>query len=153
MHCHRNLRSHEMTRVRIAFVIAPLVVPLSLLPWLLTGNVAPNWILTTMIIGAVVGYVGTFVFGTPVYLLLKVRGYTALWIAIAAGFAIGDLMWLFFSVIFALSLDEGAAGVRFALSDPPTLGGVFWPGGVLGAAVGLVFWLIARPNSQAQLPD
>ena len=55
-------------------------------------------------------------------------------------------MWLVFSVLFPLSLDQGLSGVQFALTNLHTLKGVIWPGGVLGAIVGALFWVIARPD-------
>jgi hypothetical protein len=138
------------SRRAIACFIAPLAVPLLLLPWLLwqPGKLGAIWVVTAMVISAFVSYLGTLLVGIPTYFLLSRRGYTAAWIAAAAGSAIGALMWLIFSVLFALSFDQGAVGVRFALTDPHALRGVMWPGGVLGGAVGAIFWLIARPDRQ-----
>jgi hypothetical protein len=137
-----------MQRRAVAFFIAPLAVPLLMLPWLSSGHLATGWILTAMVIAALVSYAGTLALGMPAYFLLRARGLTAAWIAGAAGFVIGALMWLVFSVLFPLSLDQGLAGVRFALTDLHSLQGVLWPGGVLGAIVGALFWVIARPDRQ-----
>jgi hypothetical protein len=54
--------------------------------------------------------------------------------------------WLVFAAIFALLLHEGLAGVQFALANRRMLSGAIWPGGILGAAVGVMLWLIARPD-------
>lgn len=138
-----------MQRRAVAFFIAPLAVPLLMLPWLSSGHLSPGWILTATVIAALVSYAGTFVLGMPAYCFLRARGLTAAWVAGVTGFVIGVLMWLVFSVLFPLSLDQGLAGVRFALTDLHSLRGVLWPGGVLGAIVGVLFWMIARPDRQA----
>src|ERR1700722_15834098 len=121
-----------MKRGAIAFFIAPLAVPLLLLPWLSSGHLRTGWVVTTMVIAALVSYTGTLVIGMPAYFLMRARGLTAAWIAGAVGFVSGVLMWLVFSVLFPLSLDQGLAGVRFALTDTHILRGVLWPGGALG---------------------
>jgi hypothetical protein len=136
------------SRLAMALFVAPLAVPVLLLPWLLSGHLATTWILTTIFVGGLVSYAGALVLGVPAYFILSARGLTAAWVSPAVGFAIGALMWLIFSVLFALSLDQGLSGVRFALTDPHTLRGVLWPGGILGSIVGAVFWLIARPDRQ-----
>ena len=93
-------------------------------------------------------YAGTLALGMPAYFFLRERGLTAFWIAGVVSFVIGALMWLVFSALFPLSLDQGLAGVRFALTDLRSLRGALWPGGVLGATVGALFWVIARPDRQ-----
>src|SRR5207253_493553 len=100
-----------------------------------------------LLISVVVAYIGVVVLGVPAYLFLRARGWTSFWVAPVLGFAVGAVMWLVFSAAFALALDQGIAGVRSSLSDPGTLSGVLWPGGIVGAAVGVAFWLIARPGS------
>ncbi|RUW45528.1 hypothetical protein EOA32_33895 [Mesorhizobium sp. M1A.F.Ca.ET.072.01.1.1] len=137
-----------MQRSAVAFFTAPLAVPLLMLPWLLSGHLAVGWILTAMVIAALLSYAGTLALGMPVYFFLGARGLTAFWIAGIAGYVIGAIMWLVFSVLFPLSLDQGFAGVQFAVTDLRSLKGVLWPGGVLGAIVGMLFWVIARPDRQ-----
>ena len=93
-------------------------------------------------------YTGTLILGLPIYLVLRARGLTHVWIAGVVGFAIGAVMWLVFSVLFVLSLGQGMTGVQLALTDNMrSLSGILW-GGVLGTVVGTLFWLIARPNKQ-----
>jgi hypothetical protein len=87
------------------------------------------------------------VFGLPLYRLLRGRAWTSFWIAPLPGFLVGAVMWLGFSMVFGLALGEGTFGIRLALTDPSALKGMIWPGGVLGAGVAIVFWLIARPDS------
>ena len=88
-------------------------------------------------------------FGDAYVFLLRARDLTAVWIAGMAGFAIGSLMWLTFSGLLPLLLDQGVEGVWFALTNMRSLKGILWPGGVLGAIAGLLFWLIARPDRQS----
>ena len=137
-----------MTRSTIAFLTAPLAVPLLLLPLLLFVHLAPGWILAATIIAALVSYTGTLILGIPIYMALRACGLTHVWIAGVVGFAIGAAMWLVFSVLFVLSLGQGMAGVQLALTDMQSLTGILW-GGVLGMIVGVLFWLIARPDKQA----
>src|SRR5258707_621789 len=88
-----------------AFVLAPLAVPLLLLPWLLYGKLALRWVLTSMVIGALVSYTGTLVFGMPVFFLFRRLGYKSVWVAVIVGFSIGAVMWLVFFVLASLSWD------------------------------------------------
>lgn len=137
-----------MQRHTVAFFVAPLAAPLLMLPWLLSGHLALGWILTAMVIVALVSYAGTVVVGMPAYSFLRARGLTAAWIAGIVGFAIGSLMWLVFSILFPLSLGQGLTGVRLGLTDLHSLRGVLWPGGMLGTIVGALFWVIARPDRE-----
>ncbi|WP_156751148.1 hypothetical protein [Mesorhizobium sp. AA23] len=141
-----------MQRHAVAFFSAPLAVPLFTLPWVLSGHLAAGWILTATVITALVSCAGTLALGMPAYFFLRARGLTTFWIAGIIGFVIGAFMWLVFSVLFPLSLDQGLPGVRFALTDLRSLKGVLWPGGVLGAIVGSLFWVIARPDRQSSWP-
>jgi hypothetical protein len=131
-----------------AFFLAPLTVPLLLLPLLLYGKLAPFWVGVAFVIAAVVSYAGTLLFSMPAYFVLRRWGYTSIWIAITVGSVIGAIMWLVFAVLFTLSLDQGIAGLQYALSGEFTLMGFLWPGGGLGAVVGAVLWMIARPDRQ-----
>src|SRR5712691_4625019 len=84
-------------RLFAAFFLAPLTVPLLLLPLLLYGKLAPFWIGVAFAIAAVVCYVGTILFGVPAYFVLRRWGYTSIWIAITVGLVIGAIMWLVFA--------------------------------------------------------
>ena len=135
-----------MDRTLIALFIAPLVVPILLFPYL-RGLLTTNfWLAFGLLVSVIFAYIGVVLLGIPAYLFLRARGWTSFWVAPFLGFAVGAVMWLVFSAVFALALDQGIAGVRSSLSDPGTLSGVLWPGGIVGAAVGVAFWLIARPG-------
>ena len=142
-----------MSRRTIAFWVAPLAVPLLVLVWSFSGQLALGWRLTMMVIAAFLSYGGTVALGIPAYFLLKARGLTTVWIAGAIGFAIGVLMWLIFMVLFPLSLDQGFSGVHFAFANFHIVTDIAWPGGALGATVGVLFWLIARPDREVVEPD
>ena len=135
-----------MPRRTFAFLVAPLAVPLFVLVWSFAGHLALGWRLTMVAIAAILSYSGTLAFGMPAYFLLKARGLTAAWIAGAVGFATVALMWLVFLVLFPLSLGQGFSGVRLGFADFHIVTDVVWPGGVLGTIVGVLFWVIARPD-------
>jgi hypothetical protein len=146
-------REEHDIRLVMAFFGAPMTVPVSLLFLLLfTGQAAGSAAIGIVVVSAFVSYAGTFALGVPTYRVLRKRGQTASWIAIAAGFLIGVVTCVAFGVLFALSLDEGMQGVRIALTNPKTLAGDAGYGGPLGAISGLVFWLIARPDRHGSLP-
>lgn len=138
-----------MNRTIIAFAVAPLAVPVLLVPYLWSMNTQPGMLVLSLEIGVVFAYFGCFVFGVPAYLFLAKRGWTAFWIAPSLGFVAGAVAWIGFAVLFPLLLETGIAGMWRSLRDPATLKGMVWPGGVLGAAVGVLLWLIARPDQKS----
>jgi hypothetical protein len=141
-------RIWQVNRLVIAFLVAPFVAPVLLIPYIRSMTTTSTWFVFAFIVSTVVAYAGVFAFGVPAYFVLRSRNWTALWIACLLGAVVGVVVWLIFSAAFALLLDEGIAGVRLALTDPSTLKGVIWPGAVVGAVVGAAFWLIARPDHQ-----
>ena len=60
-------------RAVIAFLVAPLVVPLFLLPSLYSGMPDRFWFAVTLIVATIAAYAGTFFFGLPAYLFLRAR--------------------------------------------------------------------------------
>jgi hypothetical protein len=135
-----------MSRIAIAFFVAPLAVPLVLVPYLWLRISTPSLFLFALIVSVAFSYGGTLVFGLPAYSLLRMRLLTSFWVAPVVGFAIGAIVWVLFLVSFVLSLEEGISGVRSVLKDPGALSGVVWPGGLSGATVGIIFWMIAHPR-------
>jgi hypothetical protein len=76
------------------------------------------------------GYLGTLLFGLPLYLLLRAYGQTEFWLAPVVGFLAGlAMMYL----------------VRSWLGIP-----LLSVAGPSGAAVGALLWLIARPDRQRE---
>ena len=139
-----------MSRIRAAFLIAPLWVPtitgISAF-WIFPQPEQSFWRVTTVVIGGLFGYAGTLGFGIPVFCFLRSRGLVSAWIAIAAGFLGGGITWQIFLLLFGLSLGDS---IDFILKD------MFRPSvwdsllalvpAVLGALVGATLWLIARPD-------
>ncbi len=139
-------------RVLIAFLVAPLCVPITLMPviFFLAHPTAPSWAAFESIVSMVFAYGGMVVFGVPTYLLLRSREITARWVAIAVGFAYGVLTMMIFLVLFGLSLghsiEESAVMLREQITDPRKWAAGFMLPGLLGAAVGIIFWRISRPD-------
>lgn len=130
--------THTM-RTLIAFLVAPLVVPLIMAVYAMymvhveinrpgwhtldTGAVlqAIAWV---AFFPAIYAYVGVILFGVPAYRFLTARKLTAFWIAPVVGFLSGGTVMLpMFGAIPAVLI-----------------------GGPLGAVVGTVLWLIDRPD-------
>ncbi len=126
-----------------AFIVAPLAVPLLTVLYLRlpmdNGAFGP-----ASIVSALVAYAGAFIFGVPLYRFLLARRLTAFWIAAFAGFIIGTaMMYVFFALL-----------TRGSISSISAYPEVHWDavryGGIAGIVVGIILWLIARPDSEAQ---
>lgn len=133
----------DMSRSRTAFLVAPLAVPIIMAVRLYpVAMSSPSWFVVALCLSAIIAYAGTFVFGVPAYLWLRARKWTAFWIAPIVGFVAAALAYCAFIALFML---------RTSLSDLPSrlssvLHEVLWPYGPMGAAVGALLWLIARPD-------
>jgi len=116
-------------RELLAFMLAPLVVPLvvtlDLRLW--EGGSIGFFI---AVIATMVGYVGTLMIGLPLYLLLRNRNATAFLLAPVFGAVIGAVAARLVWSVFGLDRPSDSFGF----------------GGLTGAAVGTVLWLIARPD-------
>jgi hypothetical protein len=119
----------------LAFLLAPLALPLICIAYGLVWEFPREAPLPLLIKGAAVSfaifaagaYLGIFILGAPIYFVLRGCNHTAFWIAPVAGFIAGGMM---FVPLF------GVLGMGM--------------GGPLGALVATAFWLIARPDRQAQ---
>lgn len=140
---HGDLSNDDAGRRALAFLLAPAVAPLLQLPWLL-GIRPLGWLVTALAISTVTAYLGTLAFGAAAYRLLTLPGLGGALTATGSGFVSGALMWLVFLALFVFSLGQGLAGVQSAFTDASSLRGALWPGGISGAAVGLIFWMIAH---------
>jgi hypothetical protein len=140
-----------MSRLAIAFFVAPLWVPLIIAPYsafeIFPDPAQWRWVVIATIISAIFSYLGVFALGYPAFLALRSRNLTALWIAAALGFVVGALIMLVFQACLALALGEGSQGFGLMFQEPPSLliVGII-PPGLLGALVGTTLWLIARPD-------
>lgn len=117
-------------RTMTAFYVAPLAVPLILGVYFEGVNPDPfGYIIIP--VSLAVSYAGALIFGVPTYLFLRAHKLTAFWIAPVIGFVFGVIVWCATFSLFGLPLESSAA-----------VSG----GGLLGAVVGSILWLIARPD-------
>jgi hypothetical protein len=135
-------RIMRMARPIIAFLVAPLAVPLFVAVDMYPLLATPFFVRVVLYLSILTAYVGTFVFGIPAYLLLRARKWTAFWLAPVLGFMGGALAWWLF-----LAVPWTGSSFRFEpVWDLSRLRDVLWPYGPLGALVGTLLWLIARPD-------
>jgi hypothetical protein len=139
-----------MSRTRIAFLVAPLWVPLAaalvfrLIVW--RDPAQAHWVVIGTALSALFAYGGSYLLGLPLFRWLLSRGLVSMWIASTVGFVIGAVTWLVFMACFTTFLGQGPVGAASAIA-PQQLSFLFIPGG-LGALVGMTLWLIARPDRQ-----
>ncbi len=86
-----------------------------------------------------VAYAGTLFVGLPTYLFLRNRKWTAFWIAPIAGFMVATATWYLLVTFIPLFFLP-------RLTQLATLLDALWPIGPIGALVGALMWLIARPD-------
>jgi hypothetical protein len=139
-----------MSRHRLAFVVAPLWVPVLVGLYcfflIFTRPGQEELIVIAMTIGAILSYGGTLAFGRPAFAFMRTHRMTSIWMAMATGFAIGALTSFFFLVAIAAML-QGLAALLFsdeALHAALSLFNV--ASGIMGTLVGITLWLIARPD-------
>jgi putative flippase GtrA len=114
---------------------------------------AMGWATVSIVVSAVFAYGGMFALGLPVYLYLKAKGLTAIWIAPICGFVAAEITGFAFLLLFDLALGEGLVSAISTVVQE--IGEVqklpaFVVVGALGAIVSLVFWFIARPDISSQ---
>lgn len=140
-----------MGKTAIGFLVAPLWVPVAVgtyaALYLFPQPEQSHWIAIATVISAIFGYAGTFVLGLPALLVLRSCGQTAAWISIAGGLIGGILTWTVFGIVFGLSLGNSMRFIIINIQDQFTKNIEFLlQPGLLGALVGLTWWLIARPD-------
>jgi hypothetical protein len=140
-------------RSALAFLVAPLCVPLLVTPYAFLVFPYPDkspWIVIIVASGVLFGYGGTFLFGIPMFWFLQARKLTSIWAAAATGFLIGAITSLglvaAFTLVFAKrGFRDLGEEINRVLSTPSDL--VFLLcSGLLGIMVGITFWAIARPD-------
>jgi hypothetical protein len=137
------LKTMTMARAVIAFLVAPLVVPILTTIELRELLSHPEMAGLMLLFSTFTAYMSTFVFGIPTYLFLRARRWTAFRLAPVLGFVAGGLAWW-------LCKSVPVTGSTFHFDpDPSLLRSVLWPFGPLGAVVGSLLWLIARPDRPA----
>jgi len=104
------------------------------------------WVVISGVLSVIFAYLGVGLIGLPLFRFLRSRNWTAVWIAGAAGFVIGAVMWLAFMVFLVLMLGEGVDGVITFGENWRSQMMFLWLPGCLGVLVGLTLWAIARPD-------
>ena len=90
---------------------------------------------------------GGILSGVPAYSFLRAGNWTAFWIAPLVGFIVATVAWYIFNLLLGLLLTSGGLSIVLSrLFDRFPLDGVLWPAGPIGAFVGILVWLIARPD-------
>lgn len=140
--CRMNHWSDEMAawwddvRGWVAFGIAPLAVPIVMAIGAGFGAAPQSMVAAIAFYSLAFSYLGTLLFGVPIYLLLRAYKLTEFWLAPVAGFVAG------FAMIYLVTwtFGSGAEGNRPGFAA-----------GLCGAVVGTLLWLIARPDRQSSM--
>lgn len=151
----RPWRGNE--RIPLAVLVAPLAVPLllgiqSAYHTIVDDDaVQTDSLLIFLGIVALVAYADVIIFGVPAYLFLRACKLTAFWIAPVAGFLVGAIADSVFGVLVLPSLLPAPVVVALGPVAPANvLLRALTFSGALGAVVGAIFWLIARPVRRTQ---
>ena len=126
-------------RFMIAYLIAPLAIPaIELRLWEPRPLYYAAYLL---VVYCTVGFLGTLLFGTPVYFFLQKRKWTNFWVVPIAGFIVAGLIWSLVEVV--LIAQFGARYHEFH-GYLDWLHAILWPYGPLGALVASLLWVMAR---------
>lgn len=143
-----------MRRTIIAFLVAPLWVPLVF--GLYAGFTSPPkffgepdkamWIIRSIAAGFIAGYLATFVLGFPIHLLLRAV-HARFWPYALAWLGTGILFWFLATLASGLAVTGEISFVMRELIETVW----FRPhiplaAGALGLLVGASLWRIARPD-------
>ena len=135
-------------RVPMAFLVAPLAVPL-LAVLVLELPLSEPYIVTFLFIITFVTYAGVVIFGIPTYLVLRSGKWTNFWIAPIVGFIVGMVMWYVTFALFEIVLGHTWSYALSSVAAADEWVKALRFGAPAGAAVGTIFWLIARPDIPA----
>lgn len=151
----------HMIRTVVALLIAPLCMPLMVachdLLWAFQHRDNPNiqyLTLFPLILLAIISYGSTLLVGIPMLVFLRWVGFSGWWVAGLIGFFIGAVLYLFLNVWYLMA--HGGIDVPHLAPQIVILGisNFFsWPSAAMGAAVGVTFWLIARPDRSGHRVD
>jgi hypothetical protein len=142
----------------VAFLIAPLIVPLvmsALAIQILLEVPSLYWF--GLLVALIVSYAGVLLIGAPAYMMLRSRSWSAFWLAPIVGLVAGVIVAMALVLIFSLALkSETVLSVVARIANAAHWGEVFIVGpgaaavvvgpSILGALVGTVLWLIGRPD-------
>ena len=143
-----------MKRTTLAFLVAPLWVPLVVTPtaaiYLFHPPAQFFWVIITGFYSAIFAYLGSFAIGFPLFKFLLARGIVSAWVAIIAGMGVAVVTWLVFLLCFGVLLDGVSVGVDTLLHTPISGWELAVPAS-FGIVVGLTIWGIARPDKEPSL--
>ncbi|MSP77458.1 MAG: hypothetical protein EXR12_15120 [Rhodospirillaceae bacterium] len=148
-----------MNRTIVAFLVAPLWVPLA---FMIVGAFGRQMELAALyaVSGGMATYAATLIFGYPALALMWRCKLTGPWTAAVVGLAIGILSFFTFMIGVGLFLVDAKGGsvrkmlrndidnlinARISLVD---FQGLVAPG-LVGVVIGLTLWAIARPDRRA----
>jgi hypothetical protein len=140
-----------MSRVALAFLVAPLWVPLAFAIfagiYLFHGNILSGWFVYGIVVSMVPAYAGSVAFGLPAFRFLQRRQLVSPWIGAGCGFVIGVVT--FYASSFLIPWLSGAfkqdGAFERALLVPSYM---LLSAGGLGVLVGLTIWFITRPDKR-----
>ena len=141
-------------RTILGFVFAPLspgLLAVILAAPLRVGTAvsSPRWFSEAVWIielSAVLGYPITVVFGVPLYVFFRSRGWNGLLVYIAAGALLGLVVYLIY-VLLAEYSSNGLWGLATKFSNTALVQIPLVM--ICGAVAALFFWFIARPDRSA----
>ena len=137
-----------MGRPILAFLVAGLAVPI-LVAAHFSSMGAPKFrdYVLIVVVSTIISFCGVVFLGVPAYRFLRAKNWTAFWIAPLVGFIVSTVAWYIFNLLLGLLLTSGGLSIVLSrLFDRFPLDGVLWPAGPIGAFVGILVWLIARPD-------
>jgi hypothetical protein len=138
-----------MSRQTLAFIVAPLWVPVLVALYAFYYSLFPDFGRTVFVaipvgVSAAISYGSTLILGRPAFAFLRAHKMTSVWMAVATGFAVGSMTPIAF-----LTLIGAMPVLAFFLANGASQSGVsllLVASAAMGALVGLTFWLIARPD-------
>jgi hypothetical protein len=134
-----------MLRFAIAFLIAPLAIPIiEFPPW----NPLPMGYGLLMVPPiTIIAYAGTFLFGIPAYFLLRDRKWAAFGFAPVAGFIVAALVWWLVGIFV---IWRGGNDLLDVHRHVDWLRSALWPYGPLGALVATLLWVMTKFESSRE---
>ena len=136
-------KAMAMNRELIAFLIAAVAVPIFLTAVSFGGMPKSPSGAIFLAASFFVSFCAVFLLGLPTCYFLQDKKWTAFWIAPLAGFAVAAAAWYALTVLLGMVFASDRLSV---LIDISLLQGALWPIGPVGAVVGVLVWLIARPD-------
>ena len=136
-----------MDRLILAFLVAGLSVPILVVAYFsIAGLASVGNLGLILVVSTFISFSGVLFLGLPAYLFLRARKWTAFWMAPLAGFIVAAAAWYVFLFLLGLVLVSDKSYAFSHLTAVGPLRGALWLAGPIGAFVGALVWLIARPD-------